>query len=73
MQVGTTKDQCLYTKPSAVVHSGSLAAGTLLHTYETSNQNKVNCRHITLLLLEFVRIFGEIFSHENIRFALWWN
>ena len=29
MQVGTTKDQGLYNKPSAAVHSGALAVGTL--------------------------------------------
>ena len=29
MQVGTTKDQCLYNKPSAAVHPGALVAGTL--------------------------------------------
>ena len=29
MQVGTTKDQGLYTKPSAEVHAGALPAGTL--------------------------------------------
>ena len=29
MQVGTTKDQVLYNKPSAAVHPGALAAGTL--------------------------------------------
>ena len=29
MQVGTTKDQVLYTKPSAAVHPGALASGTL--------------------------------------------
>ena len=29
MQVGTTKDQGLYNKPSAAVHPGVLAAGTL--------------------------------------------
>ena len=29
MQVGTTKDQGLYKKPSAAVHPGELAAGTL--------------------------------------------
>ena len=28
-QVGTTKDQGLYNKPSAAVHPGALAAGTL--------------------------------------------
>ena len=30
MQVGTTKDQGLYNKPSAAVHPEALAAGTLL-------------------------------------------
>ena len=29
MQLGTTKDQGLYNKPSAAVHPGALAAGTL--------------------------------------------
>ena len=29
MQVGTTKDQGLYSKPSVAVHPGALAAGTL--------------------------------------------
>ena len=29
MQVGTTKDQGVYNKPSAAVHPGALAAGTL--------------------------------------------
>ena len=29
MQVGTTKDQGLYNKPSAAVHSVALVAGTL--------------------------------------------
>ena len=29
MQVGTTKDQDLYNKPSAAVHPGALAASTL--------------------------------------------
>ena len=31
MQVGTTKDQGLYNKPSAAVHPGALAAGTVPH------------------------------------------
>ena len=30
MQVGTTKDQGLYNNPSAAVHPGALAAGTVL-------------------------------------------
>ena len=31
VKVGTTKDQGLYNKPSAAVHPGALAAGTLPH------------------------------------------
>ena len=31
MQVGTTKDQALYNKPSAAVHPGALAAGAPPH------------------------------------------
>ena len=37
MRVGTTKDQGLYNKPSAAVHPGALAAGTLLQ-YNTRLQ-----------------------------------
>ena len=37
MQVGTTKDQGLYHKPSAAVDRGALAAGTLPQ-YNTSVQ-----------------------------------
>ena len=29
VQVGTTEDQGLYNKPSAAVHPGALAAGTV--------------------------------------------
>ena len=36
MQVGRTKEQGLYNKPSAAVHPGALAAGTLLQ-YNTNN------------------------------------
>ena len=38
MQVGTTKDQGLYNKPSAAVHPGPLAAGTLPR-YNTIHDN----------------------------------
>ena len=31
VQVGTTEDQGLYNKPSAAVHPGVLAAGTVPH------------------------------------------
>ena len=37
MQVGTTKDQGLYNKPSAAVHAGALAAGTLPQYNRTVN------------------------------------
>ena len=45
MQVGTTKDQGLYNKPSAVVHPGALAAGTLpqyntMYTYWITSKEK---------------------------------
>ena len=35
MQVGTTKDQSLYNKPSAAVHPGALVAG-ILPQYNTT-------------------------------------
>ena len=46
MQVGMTKDQGLYNKPSAAVHPGALAAGTLpqyntMKIYGASNTHKV--------------------------------
>ena len=48
MQVGTTKEQGLYNKPSAAVHPGALAAGTLpqystlLHPSHLSEKVGVN-------------------------------
>ena len=39
MQVGTTKDQGLYNKPSATVHPGALAAG-ILPQYNTKHVNE---------------------------------
>ena len=38
MQVGTTKDQSLYNKPSAAVHAGALGAG-ILPQYNTVHTN----------------------------------
>ena len=35
VQVGTTKDQGLYNKPPAAVHSGALAAGPYHNTIST--------------------------------------
>ena len=37
MQVGTTKDQGLVNKPSATVHPGALAAGTVPQYNNNSN------------------------------------
>ena len=41
MQVGTTKDQGLYNKPSAAVHPGALAAGTLPQYNTRSYRNRI--------------------------------
>ena len=40
MQVGTTKDQDLYNKPSAAVHPGALGAGTLPQCNSVSTIDK---------------------------------
>ena len=40
MQVGTTKDQGLYNKPSAAVHPGALAAETLPQYSTIPQRNK---------------------------------
>ena len=40
MQLGTTKDQGLYNKPSAAVHPGALAGGTLPQ-YNTIDSCKI--------------------------------
>ena len=38
MQAGTTEDQGLYNKPSAAVHPGALAAGTLPTTIQYNSE-----------------------------------
>ena len=48
MQVGMTKDQGLYNKPSAAVHPGALAAGTLpqyntIHTLTIKSFDRPTC------------------------------
>ena len=48
MQVGKTKDQGLYNKPSVAVHPGALAAGTL----PQYNTIQYNCFCDTLRVLE---------------------
>ena len=51
MQVGTNKDQGLYNKPSAAVHPGALAAGTLPQ-YNTTQHNTIfDNSHYSLFLL----------------------
>ena len=42
MQVGMTKDQGLYSKPSAAVHPGALATGTV-QQYNTKKYVFHNC------------------------------
>ena len=48
MQVGTTKDRGLYNKPSAAVHPGTLAAGTLTQYNNTYTRvTKTRPAHVT--------------------------
>ena len=56
MQVGTTKDQGLYIKPSAAVHPGALAAGTLLQ-YNTT----VSTLHIPTFMSRSLIKYGDNF------------
>ena len=50
MQVGKTKDQGLYNKPSAAVHPGALAAGTRPQ-YSTRVSRNV-CVRLSVLIYE---------------------
>ena len=43
MQVGKTKDQGLYNKPSAAVHPGALAAGILPQYNTIDNKSPEVC------------------------------
>ena len=54
VQVGTTEDQGLYNKPSAAVHPGALAAGTLTQ-YNT-------------FLSQFLRISGYIWERKEVAY-----
>ena len=54
MQVGTTKDQGLYNKPSAAVHPGALAAGTL------PQYNTVPC----------LTLYSTLYTVSNARFRI---
>ena len=52
MQVGTTKDQGLCNKPSAAVHPGALAAGTLpLYNTIPPRKGKNNFKAVKTSLL----------------------
>ena len=60
MQVGTTKDQGLYNKPSAVVHPGVLAARTLpqyntIQSHSMSFQRCMNPGRQVAVATNFVR------------------
>ena len=54
MQVGKTKDQGLYNKPSAAVHPGALAAGNLPQ-YNTSELQEV---------IIVIMVYYYIFMHN---------
>ena len=65
MQLGTTKDQGLYSKPSAAVHPGALAAGTLLHTYNSSKVHYLKTEFVSqktqfISVIEFSRLMSFI-------------
>ena len=58
VQVGTTKDQGLYNKPSAAVNPGELAAGTLSFVWK---------RRISQLLPRYFNQFTVYNSHEYLQ------
>ena len=64
MQVGTTKDQGLYNKPSAAVHPGALATGTLPQ-YNTIIKQKIV---LSLSLISYLR--PVIFSTDKNRHCI---
>ena len=53
MQVGTTKDQGLYNEPSAAVHPGALAAGTV------PQYNKIDPKYSEECMLENSRCLSS--------------
>ena len=55
MQVGTTKDHGLYNKPSAAVHPGALAAGTLPHTYTSDLMSLAIWRWAALIVVGIMK------------------
>ena len=81
MQVGMTKDQGLYNKPSAAVHPGALAAGTLPQ-YNTISilsivvdiniimieESSYQSLRINFLMITFIRrqSYWREFQHEGL-------
>ena len=71
VQVGTTKDQDLYTKPSAAVHPGALAAGTLPQ-YNTSTSSSLDIRLYEPQLMS--KSYGDkIFISAESRNLIYWS
>ena len=59
MQVGMTKDQGLYNKPSAAVHPGALSAGTLpqyntIHLYLHIPRKELRCHTLNVLYVGLI-------------------
>ena len=67
MQVGTTKDQGLYNKPSAAVHPEALAAGTLPHniTYTAAIALNPTKRHSYEALIKHLYRFKKFHKKKH--------
>ena len=67
MQVGTTKDQGLYNKPSAAVHPGAFAAGTLPQystIQSTQLKEKVKEKFRTAAMVFYILPKSDAHSHK---------
>ena len=62
VQVGRTKDQGLYNKPSAAVHTGAPAAGTLPHNITKKNIRRLEVSEI-LNIMSGIR--SQWFSYSD--------
>ena len=70
MQVGTTKDQSLYNKPSAAVHPGALTAGTLPQ-YNTIQSWLGECFYVICASFLFCPVFiPECLDKEMLLIAM---
>ena len=67
MQVGTTKDQGLYNKPSAAVHPGALAAGTLAqyNTVSPRTRQLLTCTIISVFVSLCMCVYDETFFSKT--------